>query len=512
MNDKICGYILDKEQQSIVLDESKNLLVVAGAGSGKTLTIIGKIYYLIRYKNINPKDILCISFTKASSDNLREKLKKELVCDIPVYTFHKLSLEILKENHMQYQIVENDMLKNIITNFFAVEILDSSKHMTLVLNYFGEFLSFNIKKKYLELLKSKRNELGLLYQLIETFIRLFKCNNHDVSDFIKFNQNSKKTIKFFQYYKEKSLLIIIINIFLKYQEYLEQNQEIDFDDMITKATSIVEQKGIKHRYQYVIIDEYQDTSKVRFLLIKSILEKTGAKLMVVGDDFQSIYRFTGCDLSLFVDFVSYFDNAKIMKIQTTYRNSQELISVAGKFVMQNKKQIKKILISDKHLNKPIKIVYYQNIKDSFVRLVNKIYNETKKSILVLGRNNKDIDVVLGEEFKLEDESLIYLKNPEINIKYLTVHRSKGLEADVVIIINMENNLLGFPNKIKDDRILRFVSINSEKQMYSEERRLFYVALTRTKSYVYLMTQKGNQSIFIDELLQNYKNEIELISI
>ena len=172
MNDKICGYILDKEQQSIVLDESENLLVVAGAGSGKTLTIIGKIYYLIRYKNINPKDILCISFTKASSDNLREKLKKELVCDIPVYTFHKLSLEILKENHMQYQIVENDMLKNIITNFFAVEILDSSKHMTLVLNYFGEFLSFNIKKKYLELLKSKRNELGLLYQLIETFIRL----------------------------------------------------------------------------------------------------------------------------------------------------------------------------------------------------------------------------------------------------------------------------------------------------------------------------------------------------
>ena len=299
---------------------------------------------------------------------------------------------------------------------------------------------------------------------------------------------------------------------MKYQEYLEQNQEIDFDDMITKATSIVEQKGIKHRYQYVIIDEYQDTSKVRFLLIKSILEKTGAKLMVVGDDFQSIYRFTGCDLSLFVDFVSYFDNAKIMKIQTTYRNSQELISVAGKFVMQNKKQIKKKLISNKHLNKSIKLVYYQNIKESFVRLVNKIYNETKKSILVLGRNNSDIDVVLGKEFKLEDESLIYLKNPEINIKYLTVHRSKGLEADVVIIINMKNNLLGFPNKIKDDRILRFVSINSEKQMYSEERRLFYVALTRTKSYVYLMTQKGNQSIFIDELLQNYKNEIELISI
>lgn len=512
MNDKICGYNLDDEQQTIVLDNSPNLLVVAGAGSGKTLTIIGKIYYLVKYKNIKFEDILCISFTRASSDSLREKLKKELLCDIPVYTFHKLSLEILKENQEHYHIVENDMLKNIIINFFAVEILHSSKHMALILNYFGEFPLFNIKKKYLKLLNSKRKELDLLYQLIETFIRLFKCNNHHIEDFIGFAKKSKKTIDFFKYYKEKCLLIIILNICLKYQEYLEQNKEIDFDDMITKATSLVEQKGIKHKYKYIIIDEYQDTSKVRFLLIKRILEYTKANLMVVGDDFQSIYRFTGCDLSLFVDFASYFENAKIMKIQTTYRNSQELINLAGSFVMKNKHQIKKNLISGKHLKKPIKIIYYKNMQASFIKLIKRIYSETNQSILVLGRNNKDIDMVMGSEFKLKGESLIYLKNPAINIKYLTVHRSKGLEEDVVIIINMENSLLGFPNKIKDDRILRFVSIKSEKHLYSEERRLFYVALTRTKSSVYLMTQRGNQSIFIDEILQDYKNTIELISI
>ena len=98
-------------------------------------------------------------------------------------------------------------------------------------------------------------------------------------------------------------------------------------------------KGIKHKYKYVIIDEYQDTSLVRFNLIKEILDKTDSKLMVVGDDFQSIYRFTGCDISLFLNFKKYFNKAKILKIQNTYRNSQELIDIAGNFVMKNKHQI-----------------------------------------------------------------------------------------------------------------------------------------------------------------------------
>jgi len=505
MNDKINGYFLDSEQQSIVLDESKYLLVVAGAGSGKTLTILGKINYLIKYKKINPNEILCISFTKKAADSLKEKILKEFNYKMPVYTFHKLSLEILKEENKNYEIADSNLLDNIIHEFFKDTILNYDKQILTVLNYFKIKAYKNIKLKYLEFYNHNQKQILLLEKLLLTFLHLLKCNNYCLNDFNSFLKQAKKTLSYSNYKREKSFLILALNIYLIYENYLEQNNEIDFDDMLIKATTQIKEKGITKNYKYIIIDEYQDTSYIRFKLVQEILNKTNAKLMVVGDDFQSIYHFTGCELSLFLNFKNYFQDAKIMKIQNTYRNSQELIKVAGDFVMKNKKQIHKNLCSKKSLKSPIKIIYYDNIKQTFKELILKIYNETNKPILVLGRNNKDIYLVLDDNFKLEESGkIIYKENTSIILYYLTAHKSKGLEEENIIIINLENNLLGFPNQIKNDKVLRFVSINNEKYPYSEERRLFYVALTRTKNYVYLLVPKKNQSVFIKEIKRMIK--------
>ena len=280
--------------------------------------------------------------------------------------------------------------------------------------------------------------------------------------------------------------------------------------MIINASEYVDKYGINNKYKYVIIDEYQDTSYIRFLLVKSILGKTGAHLMVVGDDFQSIYRFTGCDVSLFLDFNKYFNDSKVMKIENTYRNSEELISVAGNFVMKNKKQIKKRLKSNKHILKPIEIIYYKDIKKTFISLIEKIYSNSRKPIMILGRNNSDIDIVLSNKIKIDSNGKVtYLENKDIEMYYLTSHKSKGLEEENVIIINLIDKLLGFPNKIIDDKVLRFVSCKDDKYSYSEERRLFYVALTRTKNKVYLLTSRGNPSIFVRELLANYRSKINI---
>ena len=132
-NDKICGYSLDNQQKNIVLDESKYLLVVAGAGSGKTLTILGKINYLVNYKKISPDQILCVSFTKEASNNLRLKIKKEFNIDMPVYTFHKLSLNILRENSFNYSISDTHLLDEIIDDFFRTKILKSKLHLKMIL-------------------------------------------------------------------------------------------------------------------------------------------------------------------------------------------------------------------------------------------------------------------------------------------------------------------------------------------------------------------------------------------
>lgn len=501
MNDKICGYYLDSQQQDIVLDDSNHLLVVAGAGSGKTLTILGKINYLIKYKNIIPSEILCISFTKASSNSLKEKILKEFSIDMPVYTFHKLSLEILKDSTASYEITSSDTLDNIIHEFFSITVLNYNEQMLKILKYFKIKKKRNIKKEYLLFYKNNYTKIEMLEKLLSTFLHLFKCNNYDLEDFTKFLSISKSKFLNFNYKKEKIFLMLALNIYLIYQKYLKNNNEIDFDDMIIYASNYVKDKGINKSYKYVIIDEYQDTSYIRFLLVKNILECTKAKLMVVGDDFQSIYRFTGCDISLFLDFKKYFIDSKIMKIENTYRNSQELVSIASDFVMRNKYQIKKDLRSCKHLDYPIKIVYYKNIKDTFFNLVINIYEETHKPILVLGRNNNDVYMILSDKVKLKDNGkIICTLNENIEIYYLTVHKSKGLEEENVIIINLEDKLLGFPSKIKDDKMLRFVSSNYEKYPYSEERRLFYVALTRTKNSVYLLTPTTNKSTFINELI------------
>lgn len=470
---KIGKYELDQEQEKIVLDDAKNILVVAGAGSGKTLTILGKIKYLVENKNIKEKEILCISFTKEASNSLKNKIKKDLNLNIEVYTFHKLSLEILDKN---YNIADDNLLIDIINNYF----LENKK-------YIDKYL-----KKYLNK-KITNQDIEILTKTLITFIKLFKCNNYQLDDYPKFLKKIKKLTNIFYSKKEKAFLIIALNIYLTYEKYLKDNNEIDFDDMIIKATNKLKNNKKELKYKYLIIDEYQDTSLIRFNLIKEILTKTQANFMAVGDDFQSIYKFTGCSIDLFLNFSKYFKDNKILKIETTYRNSNELIKIAGKFIMKNKNQIRKNLKSNKSLSNPIKIIYYKNIKESIKEVLNKI--GVSNEIMILGRNNKDINLILDEDIKLKDNKIIY---KDYNIKYLTIHKSKGLESDNVIIINLKNEKLGFPTKIKDNRILRLVN-NYEKYPYAEERRLFYVALTRTKNKVYLLVPKKNESIFIKEL-------------
>ena len=223
MNDKICGYYLDKEQQKIVLDKSKYLLVVAGAGSGKTLTILGKINYLVKYKKINKNDILCISFTKASSESLKEKIKQEFNLDMNVYTFHKLSLEILKENKIRYNITDPNTLDDIIHKFIYIDVLNSKKYMKRILKYFK--IKYKNKKEYLKFIENNE-EVELFEKLISTFIHLFKCNGYKLEDFNLFLKKAKR--KIFKYRYNKNFLIIVLNIYLEYEKYLKTNKSYQF--------------------------------------------------------------------------------------------------------------------------------------------------------------------------------------------------------------------------------------------------------------------------------------------
>ena len=442
------------------LCKKESILVVAGAGSGKSLTMIGKIKYLIEVEKIKPNEILCITFTNAAAKSLEEKINNYYNYEIKVYTFHKLSLEIINK---KVNIANDSLLNYIVDEYFYIIDKNFKIKVKKILGL--------IDYSYNYILKSR--ELINLKRLIITFINLFKTNNYNLDYFLKIK-------------KDKDIIRIIIDIYILYQKELKSTNSLDFNDMITKATNKVRKKGM-FNIKYIIIDEYQDTSYVRYLLIKEIINKTKAKIICVGDDYQSIYRFTGCSLNMFINFKKYFKHSKILKISNTYRNSQELIDIAGYFIQKNKKQIYKKLRSNKHIEKPIKIMYGNNLD----KLINKV---PEKNILILGRNNFDIDK--------------YSYNKKDTIKYMTIHKSKGLEEECVIIINLKDDILGIPNKIKDNRILNYVNKYRCEYPYDEERRLFYVALTRTKGNVYLLVDKNNPSIFIKEIVRKFKKYID----
>lgn len=478
MEIEVLGNKLDKEQTAAALENDRNTIIIAGAGSGKSLTMVGKIKYLVENKHIKLEEILCITFTNNAALSLQEKIKKELKKENKVYTFHKLALEILEDNNINFNIANDDLLDYLINEVF-INIYP--------LKYFNRLF---LAKNYLEL-----KEFQDYKKIISRFIKLYIGNFYDIKYFDSIIEKASK--------KDLEILLIIKKIYEMYNLEKSSSNQIDFDDMIYMATKQVEINGIKKNYKYIIIDEYQDTSKIRENLIREIVRKTNAYITVVGDDFQSIYRFSGCDINNFLDFPKRFNNVKSMYITNTYRNSKELIYIAGDFIMKNKRQLRKNLSSQKSIKKPIIILYYKDIKKDFIKAL-KIINSD--NLMILGRNNNDIYNVYD---KIIDNKIIYNNK---NIYYKTIHKAKGLEEENTLIINLRNDTYSLPSKIKEERLLNYVLLHKDKYPYEEERRIFYVALTRTKNYCYLYVDKKNPSIFVEELKKQYKKYITFINL
>lgn len=527
MDIKIGGYPLDKEQYKIATSNDKELLVVAGAGSGKTFTIVGRIWYLINIKKIKPEEILCISYTRDASNSLKNKLLKEFNINMNVYTFHKLAINILRDKNIKFEIASPDLLDLCIEEYLRMDILEypeQLKYLRFILK-----INWHSKEEYLKILDDKVYEINKFIKVVSTFIKLYKCNGYEINYFKELLDTLHKKIlkKIDCYY-----ILIIFNIYIKYSNYLRENNELDFDDLILQATKLAKESCYIKKFKYIIIDEYQDSSFIRFNLIKEIVSSNDSYFMAVGDDFQSIYKFSGSDIGLFIDFNKYFHNGNILKIQTTYRNSQELVNIAGDFIMQNKKQLRKEMKSNSHVEKPIKIVYCSNEKEDFYKLCLYLKRNKRCNILVLGRNNNDIKAYINDKLLLTEDKRIILKDEEeelkkvknredkeknslddnspMKINYMTMHRSKGLECDDIVIINLKDEALGFPSQMEQDKIFEYIRKDTKKDFLDEERRLFYVALTRAKKNVYLFTPKKKSSIFIKELLKNYRKDLEII--
>lgn len=385
---------------------------------------------------------------------------------------------------------------------------------------------------YKRLVDTEENKyITRLTQLICTFIGNFKTQGFKSDKFEDFRSTTKNV-------RTRLFLDICEVCYLEYQQALKERHFIDFEDMINESAELIRKKQISEEqldYKYIIVDEYQDISRQRYNLIKELSLLCNAKIMAVGDDWQSIYAFSGSILPLFTKFCEEVGYGQELKITRTYRNAQEIIDIAGTFVQKNSQQIKKELISPKRIDNPVIISTYReekgdktntpkggvfhNLGEAIENAIgeildsNAVESKTKiPSILLIGRYGFDArNMCKAQQFNYNEENgKVYSAKygNKVKLNFMTAHSSKGLTAENVIIINAKDETYGFPSKVDDDPVLNLVISFDNSYNYAEERRLFYVALTRTKNRVFIVTPDSRPSEFIKELLSepyNYPN-------
>ena len=336
-------------------------------------------------------------------------------------------------------------------------------------------------------------------RLVVTFVTLIKSSCKSVDEVLRQTKNAG----------DERSTFIIKNIFQPvYKRYIEELaniNQIDFTDAILQATDIC-RSSHPVKYDYIIVDEFQDISVDRYNFLKVLREgNPPARLYCVGDDWQSIYRFSGSDMALFNQFSDYFGQTEINKIETTYRFGEPLVSLSSQFIQRNEAQIKKnIHPFNPQVKTELQFCDYE--RRDYCNVIGQLVASIPldKSVFLLGRYSFD-DYYLSFMYKsVKEGNRFFYIIGDRKIEFLTVHKSKGLEADYVIILQCNKDTYGFPSLVSDDPVLNYVLTTSDQYPYGEERRLFYVAITRAKVKTYILYDRRFPSVFVDEFLHPEK--------
>lgn len=335
------------------------------------------------------------------------------------------------------------------------------------------------------------SELGIL---LGTFLNLFKGSLLSLGDLSnRLPQNDSDAAR------ARKFIEIFRKVYQRYQEHLTSASLIDFNDMIRLAEQALDGGHELKDIKYVLIDEFQDISIGRAQFIKSLLSSTDhAKLVAVGDDWQSIYRFSGSDISVMTSFEDHFGRHEVRMLPETFRFDQMVESVASRFVMKNEAQIKKKVIAKIRDNSKSVILWHpQKESGSLLESITQhipVASSGKTSILILARYNFYRDQLGIAELKVQ--------RPDLALTFSSVHAAKGAEADYAILVGVKSGRYSFPSEIADDPLLDLVLSAREHFEHAEERRLLYVALTRTKHAVYVVGDPSAESTFFTELIKD----------
>lgn len=303
----------------------------------------------------------------------------------------------------------------------------------------------------------------------------------------------------------RAALKLMLPILADYEEYLRDHQEIDFDDMIGKALQYTTQKKYRPKWKFLLVDEFQDISAARARLLLALRDASqNCSVFCVGDDWQAIYRFSGSDISYTTQYKERFGTTATTALDRTFRFNNSIAEVAERFILENQAQVRKHITAEHEVSRPaISLLRADNrINSKFGNVDNRLVQILER-ISRTTRNTSSVYLLCRFRFNLPEEREIIGLNDaftNLSIEAFTIHGSKGKEADFVVLIGLENGMHGFPSQKVTHPLLEALLPPAELYAFAEERRLFYVAITRARKRVYLVTDMSVASEFVVELI------------
>lgn len=480
---------LDSGQKKAAKAENQHILCLAGAGSGKTRVLTSRIYYLVNKFAINPENILAITFTKNAATEMLLRLNslKINTNDLWCKTFHSACYNILASTN------QNSTLN----------IINEAKQDG-ILQYLIKKLSQNKEFGYkIARFKEDNNWPDyLFYEEIQNIIH--ECKNYSVSPKKIINRCKRERNE-----DVKEFYRLFYVIYFKYIDFMQEKKFYDFSDLIVETIKLLTNnpkalKYYRNKFKYILIDEFQDVNYPQVKLI-SLIKGRNNNLFVVGDDWQAIYGFRGSDVDFILNFKKLFkDNHQTITLPYNYRSDSNIVQAASRFIKKNKYQCRKKIKSFHSRKLKIKIFAGRNEEDNFNfvrKAIKKLLKHgiPQKDIMILGRNWKNLNIYIDKLPK------IGYKEVKIN----TIHGSKGLESNIVFLVGLHKGRGGFPYLKEDLEIVKIIKKTPLNLRLEEERRCFYVGITRARKLLFLITEKNNESQFIKEMPWRYCENVKL---
>ena len=477
---------LNPAQARAVVNGEQSLLVLAGAGSGKTSVLVARAGWLLTTGEAVAAQILLLAFGRKAAQEMDERIQERLhTRDITARTFHALALHIIQQGSKKVPSIsklENDAQARqaLFIKTWRQQCSEKKAQAKGWRQWLEEELGWEVPEGSFWQDDKLARRLG---SRLDRWVSLMRMHGGTQAEMIESAPEAIRDL----FSKRVKLMAPLLKA---WKNALKEENAVDFSGLIHQAIIILEKGRFVSPWKHILVDEFQDISPQRAALLSALrAQNKHTSLFAVGDDWQAIYRFSGAQLSLTTAFHHYFGEGDRSDLDTTYRFNSRIGEIANRFIQQNPHQLAKPLNSLRPGDKKAVTLLAD---DQLEPLLDKLsgYAKPDERILVLAR------YLHLKPAALEKAATRW---PKLQLEFMTIHASKGQQADYVIVLGLKEGSDGFPAPARESVMEEALLPVPEDFPDAEERRLLYVAITRARHRVWLLFNKEEPSVFVDIL-------------